>query len=497
MSHWPHWLPLVAALPMVGGVLTPLLFRSRPALAHAWAVFVALLTTLASFALLLTLIGSGPLSYAVGGWLPEYGIELRFDPVAALISPACIIVLLSLVFSSHYVERTIDRKKVSFFYALVLVNLGGLNGFMLTGDLFNMFVFMEIFSVSAYALVATAREPIAALAAFKYLLMGALSSLLILFAVGIVFAMTGTLNIADAAARMDVSNPMPAALGLAALATGFAVKAALFPVHFWLPDAHAAAPAPVSAILSALVVKAGVVGMLRTLELFAGAEQLLQPLLNMMIWLGALGALGGALMALVQRDIKLMLAYSTVANIGYIFIGLGLATPSAATGAMVHTLNHAVIKSALFLAAGAIIHRTGLRHIDDLRGLARRMPATAFAMAFALVSLSGVPPMAGFVGKWQIAVGALQTGRPIVSTIVLAVLIIAGLTVLAFSVRVINALYFRPPSRISVASATDAPLSMLLPVLILTAGCLGLGLTGQPVLEFVSPVMQSVYGVVP
>jgi len=493
MTHWPHWLPLVAALPMVGGVLTPLLFRSRPSLAWAWAVSIASVTTLASSALLLTLVGSGPFSYAVGGWLPDYGIELQFDPVSALISPACIIGLLSLIFSRRYVERSIDPKKVSFFYALVLVNLGGLNGFMMTGDLFNMFVFMEIFSVSAYALVATAREPIAALAAFKYLLMGALSSLLVLFSAGVVFAMTGTLNIADAASRMDVAGPMPAALALAALATGFAVKAALFPVHFWLPDAHAAAPAPVSAILSALVVKAGVVGMLRTLELFAGAEQLLQPLLTSLVWLGALGALGGALMALVQRDIKLMLAYSTVANIGYIFIGLGLATASAATGAMAHTLNHAVIKSALFLAAGAIIHRTGLRHIDDLRGLARRMPVTSFAMAFALVSLSGVPPMAGFVGKWQIAVGALQAGRPAV----LAVMIIAGLIVLAFSVRVINALYFRPPSRISVASATEVPLSMLLPIAILTAGCLGLGMTGQPVLEFVAPVIKNLYGAVP
>ena len=249
----------------------------------------------------------------------------------------------------------------------MLINLGGLNGFLVTGDLFNMFVFMEIFSVSAYALVAMAREPIAALAALKYLLLGALSSLLVLFSVGVVFAMTGALNIEDAAAAGRL-QPMPAGLALAGLATGFAVKAALFPVHFWLPDAHAAAPAPVSAHLSALVVKAGVVGMLRTLELFAGAESLLQPLLTVMVWLGALGTLGGALMALVQRDIKLMLAYSTMANIGYIFIGLGLATTSAVDGAMVHAVNHAVMKSALFLAAGAMIHRTGLRNIDDLRG---------------------------------------------------------------------------------------------------------------------------------
>lgn len=490
MADWPHWLPILAMLPLVGGALTPLLFRHRPAFANFWAVTVASLTAAVAMALMLRLSGSGAFSYAMGGWLPQYGIELRFDRVGAFAVPASLLVVLSLAFSRHYVARAMDPAKAAFYYALVLINLGGLNGFLVTGDLFNMFVFMEIFSVSAYALVAMARDRIAALAALKYLLMGALSSLLVLFSVGVIFAMTGALNIEDAAAALKESSAMPAGLALAGLATGFAVKAALFPVHFWLPDAHAAAPAPVSAILSALVVKAGVVGMLRTLELFAGAEQLLQPLLTLMVWLGALSTLGAALMALVQRDIKLMLAYSTVANIGYIFIGLGLATSSAVSGAMVHVTNHAVMKSALFLAAGAMIHRTGLRNVDDFRGVGRRMPVTAFGMAFTLIALSGVPPMAGFVGKWQIALGALEAGHawPV------AVLVLAGLVVLAFGVRVINALYFRPPARVATASAIEAPMSMWLPVLILTLASLALGLTGRSMLEFVAPAVQGIYG---
>lgn len=490
MVDWPHWLLLLAVLPLVGGVLTPLLFHRLPVAACFWATAIASLTAVVAVVLLLRLVVSGGFSHAVGGWLPQYGIELRFDEIGALAVVASLLVVLALVFSSRYVARAMSSKRASFYYALVLINLGGLNGFLVTGDLFNMFVFMEIFSVSAYALVATAREPIAALAALKYLLLGALSSLLVLFSVGVVFAMTGTLNIADAASILEASGPMPAALALGGLVTGFAVKAALFPVHFWLPDAHAAAPAPVSAILSALVVKAGVVGMLRTFELFGGVGELLQPVLNLVVWLGALGALGGALMALVQRDIKLMLAYSTVANIGYIFIGLGLATASAVSGAMIHTVNHAVIKFALFLAAGAMIHRTGLRNIDDLRGLGRRMPVTAFGMAFTLIALSGVPPMAGFTGKWQIALGALEAGHPSL----VAVLVIAGIIVLAFGIRVINALYFRPPARVAVASATEAPASMWMPVLTLTIASLVLGLAGRPMLEFVGQAVQSVYG---
>lgn len=490
MVDWPHWLLLLAVMPLVGGVLTPLLFHRLPVAACFWATAIASLTAVVAVVLLLRLVVSGGFSHAVGGWLPQYGIELRFDEIGALAVVASLLVVLALVFSSRYVARAMSSKRASFYYALVLINLGGLNGFLVTGDLFNMFVFMEIFSVSAYALVATAREPIAALAALKYLLLGALSSLLVLFSVGVVFAMTGTLNIADAASILEASGPMPAALALGGLVTGFAVKAALFPVHFWLPDAHAAAPAPVSAILSALVVKAGVVGMLRTFELFGGVGELLQPVLNLVVWLGALGALGGALMALVQRDIKLMLAYSTVANIGYIFIGLGLATASAVSGAMIHTVNHAVIKFALFLAAGAMIHRTGLRNIDDLRGLGRRMPVTAFGMAFTLIALSGVPPMAGFTGKWQIALGALEAGHPSL----VAVLVIAGIIVLAFGIRVINALYFRPPARVAVASATEAPASMWMPVLTLTIASLVLGLAGRPMLEFVGQAVQSVYG---
>jgi len=494
MSEWPHWLPLLAVLPLLGGVLTPLLFRRRPVIPCFWAVAVASVTAAVAVMLLLRLIDSGDFSYAVGGWLPQYGIELRFDQIGAFALPASLLVMLALVFSRHYVARTVDPEKISYYYALVLINLGGLNGFLVTGDLFNLFVFMEIFSVSAYALVAMARQPIAALAALKYLLLGALSSLLVLFSVGVVFAMTGTLNIEDAAVLLEGSSSMPAGLALAGLATGFAVKAALFPVHFWLPDAHAAAPAPVSAILSALVVKAGVVGLLRTLELFGGGESLyLQPLLSLMLWLGALGTLGGALMALVQRDIKLMLAYSTIANIGYIFIGLGLATTSAVGGAMVHAVNHAVMKSALFLAAGAMIHQTGLRNIDDLRGLGRRMPATAFGMAFTLVALSGVPPMAGFVGKWQIALGALEAGQPLP----VAVLVLAGLVVLAFGVRMINALYFRPPARVSTVSSVEAPVSMWLPVLILAVASLALGLAGSSMLEFVAPAVQAIYGTPP
>lgn len=489
MSRWSHWLPLVALVPVVGGALVPVLFRRHGRAAYAWTVVVAASTTLVAVMLMQRLSVEGPFSYAAGGWLAPYGIELRFDRIAAITIPFSLIAGLAMVFSRAYAERAVDPARVPFYYALLLINLGGVNGFLITGDLFNLFVFVEIFSVSAYALVATARGPVPGLAALQYLLFGAVSSLLVLFAVGVVFAHTGSLNLEDAAGRMDFSKPMPVALALGGFAIGFAVKAALFPVHLWLPDAHAAAPAPVSAILSALVVKTGVVGMLRTFELFAGAEAMLSTLFTLLIWLGALGALGGAVMAFVQRDIKLMLAYSTVTNIGYVFIGLGLANLNAAGGAGVHVVNHAVIKTTLFLAVGAVIHRTGLRDIDDLRGLSRRMPLTAFALAFGLMALAGIPPTAGFVGKWQIALGALEAGRPGL----MAVVIIGGVLVLAYGIRVINAMYFRAPASVRVLGADEAPASMWLPVLILAAGCLALGLAGRMTVDFAMMAMRSVY----
>lgn len=485
MTDPAHGLVLLVVCPLVGAAVIPALCRGRPGPAWLLALLVVALTLLAGVELIARYLEVGRFAYAVGGWAAPYGIELRFDAFAALSVAFTLIFALSLIFA----RRTLTTKHPALFYSLMLINLGGLNGFMITGDLFNLFVFAEVFSVSAYALVAMSGRRLASLAALKYLLLGAVSSMLILLAVGVIFAQTGTVNMVDAGVRLAAAESgLPGALALALLTIGFLVKAALFPLHVWLPDAHASAPGPVSAVLSAVVVKAGVIGIIRIYEIFGESGAIsLAPLQSLLIWLGAIGALFGALAALVQRDLKRMLAWSTVTNIGYIAIGLGIGSATALAGASAHILNHALIKSALFLTAAALIHGAGLRHIDDLRGLGEKMPLTAMALVVAMLALAGVPPTAGFVGKWQIALAALQAELPFL----LVVIIAGGLLVLAYAVRVINVLFFQAPVHVSVLEAREASPSMLLPILVLAGLSLVMGLLGSPVLDFFAPAVAA------
>ena len=487
-----HWLPLAAVVPLAAAALAPALGRGRPALAWGLAIAAAAWSLLAAVLLTRRLAVEGPFSYAMGGWPPPIGIELRFDALSAASAFITLIYLVVLVYSRRHSEVAIPAHRRPWYYSLLLVNLGGLVGFVCAGDLFNLFVFMELASVSSYALVAAGGGRFAALAAFKYLMAGAVSSVVILFSIGVLHALTGSLNMADVAERLaDVEAAAPAALALAGFTAGFMVKAALFPLHLWLPDAHACAPSPVSAILSGLVVNIGILGWLRIVPILAVAETAALGMVSeALAWLGAAAIIAGALAALFQQDIKLMLAYSTVSNIGYIVLGLGLANSVAATGATVHVLNHALIKSTLFLAAGAMIHQTGFRTLRDLRGVGRVMPWTGLALSIGVLAIVGLPPTAGFLGKWYIALGAIEAGRP-----GFAVALLAGaLLIFFYYVRILNAFYFRAPAREHMLSVREAPLSMLLPVLLLASLCVLGGLFGRWPVSLLTQAVQQLPG---
>lgn len=481
-----QWIPLLFVLPLAAAALIPALCSGKPRAAWGFALAVSLATTLAALVVAMALPFAGEIRYPVGGRGAALGIELRFDPLSAMTVVFGLVNSLVVAFS-----RTIARRagaRPAFYYALLMVNLGGLNGFAVAADLFNLFVFTELLSVSAYALVASGRERGAALAALKYLLPGAFSSLLLLFAVGMLLALTGSLDMRTVAERLPGAPAGAVGLALAAYTAGFLVKSALFPLHFWLPDAHGNAPGPVSAVLSGSVVSAGLIGLVRGLPVFgpaAGAE--LEALL---IVLGAAAVLAGGAAAMVQHEIKRIAAYSTVANVGYIALGLGLATAASVSGSLAHIGYHALAKAGVFLAAAALVERTGLRELDDLRGLGHRMPWSATALCAGLVALSGVPPTAGFVGKWQIALGALASDRPWIVLVVLAGALIA----LGYGIRVINALFFRAPTRPEVVAAREAPASMVVPLVILTGLALSAGLAGAWVIGFVAPVSEAVGG---
>jgi len=492
MVLWPHWLVAVIIIPLTGAVLTPVVGRDRPKVASLWSLGTMALTSVAATMLIIRVAQEGPFSYMLGDWARPYGIELRFDEFSASVAIICLLGLLALMFSYRYVAASIHESRIPYYYSLLLLNLTGMIGFVVTGDLFNLFVFMEILSLSGYALVAISGERTAEMAAFKYLVMGAVSSLVVLFSVGLLYAVTGSLNMADISERLaGVTDRLPVMLALAGMAMAFMVKAALFPLHIWLPDAHAIAPSPVSAILSGLVVKTGVFGLLRAYQIFYGAGNYdLTGLNTALVWLGAISIVMGAFFAIFQEDIKMMLAYSTISNIGYIVMGLGLASQYGMIGATVHIFNHALIKATLFLGAGALIHKTGYRTLTDLRGVGKSMPLTCMALSIGAISIVGIPPTAGFLCKWYIALGAFQAGQPFFGF----ALVFGALFIFVYYIRMVNSFYFQQPTHPEILSVGEAPLSMLAPVLVLATLCLVMGILGRLPLSFIEPAVLRMLG---
>ena len=479
----------LVALPLAGAALTPLVAAGAPRRAGRWALATLVAAAALAVVAVVRLDAVGPYAHAAFAFAAPYGIELRLDHVGAWILPLTVFAALVGPYAVRYAHDRLPASRHAAFFALLLANLGGMVGFTLGADLFNLFVFMEVVALSSYALVAVGGRGAAAFAALKYLMIGAVSSLAMLLGTGLLYAQTGVLDLRLIAERLAAASaagadPAPATVAFALLATSFLVKAALFPLHTWLPDAHAIAPGPVSAILSGLVVKIGILGMIRLYGVAYDAGVVSLAGFNLLLSvLGAIAIVMGAFFAMFQNDLKLMLAYSTVSNIGYIVLGLGLASPYAFLGAAVHVFNHALIKMTLFLAAGALIHATGKRTLQDLQGVARTMPLTSAALAIGAVSIVGLPPTAGFVCKWYIALGAFEADRGPFGV----VLIFGALFIFVYFVRMVNALYFRPPIHDEVANAREAPWAMRGPILVLAFGCLALGVFARLPISFVEP----------
>jgi len=487
MSIVRHFPILVVVVPLAGAAFTPLLALWRKKACMLFATAVILLTTVISGFLMVRVLIDGPVSYHLGGWPPPWGIEIFLDQLSAGAFVIASLSLLIIIFSKRYVEKALEENKIPVYYTLVVLNVAGMIGFVVTGDMFNLFVFMEILSLSAYALVAIGGEKIAEMASFKYLLMGAISSLCILLSIALLYSVLGTLNMRDMAVRLqELSSLTVPGVALALFMVSFFVKAAVFPLHVWLPDAHAIAPSPISAILSGLVVKTGIVGILRVLSIYRiyGGLFDLASLNFILSWVGAISIIIGAFFAFFQNDIKMMLAYSTISNIGYIILGIGLASTNGLIGSIVHVFNHALIKVTLFLCAGAIIHKTGHRNLSELRGIGRRMPLTMAAMSIGILSIVGIPPTNGFVCKWYIVLGAIQARKFFFA----ATLLIGALLILGYYAKIINIAYFREPEE--EVTYDEAPFSMLIPIGILAASCLLLGIFAFYPLKFIRPFAE-------
>lgn len=463
---------LQVVVPLLAAPLCVLLGRR-----FAWAiVFAASLACTVISAALLQMVWDGEvISYAMGGWAPPWGIEYRVDLLNAFI--LLIISALStvvLVYALGSVRREIPVRRQALFYATFALCLTGLLGIAITGDAFNVFVFLEVSSLSSYALISMGSHRKALTAAFQYLVMGTIGATFILIGVGLLYMMTGTLNMADLALRLDAvegTRPVLAAFGF--LTVGIALKLALFPLHLWLPNAYAFAPSVVSAFLAATATKVSIYLLLRfSFTVFGPSFSFVEEHLDWLLLGPAVAAMfAGSLSAVFQVDIKRMLAYSSVAQIGYIVLGIALATQAGVAAGLIHIFNHALMKAALFCAMGCVFYRLGSVRLEHLAGLGRDMPWTMTTFVIGGLSLIGVPLTAGFISKWYLIDAALAGGYWW-----LAVLIVASsLLAVVYIWRVVEVMYFRPVP-VGREKVAEAPLLLLLPTLALAAANLYFGL---------------------
>jgi len=449
---------LLVVVPLAAAAITAVLRSGRIAwlvtLVTSWAVLGI------SVSLLVQVLRDGSIRYVLGGWPPPWGIEYSIDSLSAFV-----LVLLGGIaaiitpFALRSIERELERGLVHFHYSALLLCLAGLLGMTSTGDVFNLFVFLEISSISAYTLIAMGPDRRALHAAFRYLIMGSVGATFIVIGIGMLYMMTGSLNMADLAELIPPERNRTISVALAFLTVGIGLKLALFPLHLWLPDAYTFAPSAVTAFLAATATQVAVYVLARFLFTVFGMGFTFEVMAldRILIPLCLLGILAGSMRAIHQKNVKRMLAYSSVAQIGYVVLGLSLVSLTGLTAGILHLFNHALMKGSLFLAMGCIMYQVGSVRLDDMRGLGRSMPWTMAAFVIGGLSLIGVPLTVGFISKWYLVLGAVEQGRWIVAGVVL----LGSLLAVIYIWRVVEVAYFEEAS--GDEPVREAPISLLIP----------------------------------
>jgi len=473
----PQFLPLFVALPLAAAFLIPLLSRIFRGAAEVISVLVGALLLL----LAIGRVGAEPAVYQMGKWAPPFGINMVSDALSNLmLLLIATISMCVIVYSLSYMKRYTARPK---FYSLLMLMIAGMDGVVLTGDIFNLYVFLEIAAISSYALVAFGTEDEELEAAFKYLVLGGVASSFILLGIAFLYSLTGTLNMAQLAQTLGGMADNHMVLFVSALfIAGFGLKAALVPFHAWLPDAHPSAPAPISAMLSGLLIKA--LGIYALIRLFYNVFAAHATYSTILMSLGILSMVIGVFLAVGQWDFKRLLAYHSISQMGYVMLGIGLGTPLGIAGAIFHLINHGVFKSLLFLCSGAVESSTGTRNLKELGGLCRRMPVTSATCSIAALSISGVPPFNGFWSKLIIIVAAVQASRSLGS----AGYVIAGVTVLVSFMTLVSfvkvqkyVIFGKLPDKL--AKVKEVPAGMCASLIVLAIMCVLLGVFSSVALK--------------
>lgn len=498
LSQIVYHLPVLQIIvPLMSAPVMVLLGRRA-----AWPVattVAALCLTMSVGLLTLVLNGAHP-TYALGGWAAPVGIVYVVDLANSLmLTIVSMVSVVSMVYARKSVAAEIPEDRHHLFYAALMLCATGLMGICITGDAFNVFVFLEISSLSAYALIAMGRNPRALTAAYRYLVMGTIGGTFLLLGIGMLYQMTGTLNMADLSEQLTrpyfldphvlVHETSTVRAAFAFMTVGALIKLALVPLHFWLPNCYTYAPSVVSAFLSATATKVSFYVLLRTIFTIFGATMLAQTLQmeSLLLILALVAIVGGSMVAIFQSDVKRLLAYSSLAQIGYFVLGLSLNNEPALTGSLIHLFGHALMKGGLFMAAGCVAYRLGGTKLSHFAGLGKRMPLTAFAFVLGGIGMIGVPLTVGFVSKWYLLLGIMEAGMPLVVGIVL----MSSLLAVAYIWRVVEVMYFHPPAE---EGRQEAPFGMLLATWVMVAASIVFGVWASPLIHIASEAAHTLLG---
>ena len=486
-----HLIILQIIIPLIAAPLC--VFIRNPHFTWALATLVSWICLAISIALMQQVMSSGEIIYELGGWAAPWGIEYRVDMLNAwvLVIVSCVGAVVT-PYAKLSAEKEIDHDRLYIFYAMLLLCETGLLGITITGDAFNLFVFLEISALSTYVLISMGRDRRGLTAAYRYLIMGTLGATLYIIGVGLLYMQTGSLNIADLAKLIPaVSDSRTVQAAMAFMTVGLCIKLALFPLHMWLPNAYAFSPSVVTVFLAATATKVGVYALVRVIYTLFGGVDLLESLQirDILIAMAIVSMFAGSAVAIYQTNIKRMLAYSSLAQIGYMILGLSMNSVMGVSASLVHLFNHAMTKGGLFMVMGCVVYRISSAKLDDMAGLGKQMPFTMGAFVLGGLSLIGVPLTVGFVSKWTLIQAALEKGWwPVVTLIV-----ISSLMAVVYIWRVVEVVYFKaaPEGR---TTLKEAPFMMIIPMIIMICTAYYFGINGVSTMNIAGQAAEALIG---
>jgi len=463
------------------------------ALAAAWWAFGV------SLALLQRVRAEGVIHYSLAGWDAPTGIEYRIDLASAFVAViVTTIAAVSIIYARASIAKEVSADRAALFYAAFILSMTGMLGISITGDVFNVFVFLEISSLSAYAMIALGTDRRALTAAFQYLIMGSVGATFFVIGIGLLYVMTGTLGMEDLAERIPAvlasgEGTRTIAVAFTFLTVGITLKLALFPLHLWLPNAYTFAPSAVTAFMASTATKVSVYMLLRFFfTIFGAAFSFGQMKLNLVLMpLALVAILAMSLVAIYQNNVKRLLAFSSVAQIGYMVLGISFGSVLGVTAGIIHLFNHAVMKGALFMAMGCVMYSVGSVRIEKMAGLGKVMPWTMAAFVGGGLSLIGVPMTVGFVSKWYLVQAAIEQGQ----FLAVAVVMVGSLMALIYIWKVVEVAYFQQPEPDH--GITEAPLSMLIPTWALVIASFWFGIDAGTTAEVATQAAEALLGVMP